>query len=615
MRFAYFLAIAMSLLMAPSAAKDRYTHAGPFSTGSGDKKWVDRTLHKMTVEEKVGQLFMIWVRAQFLNANSPEYKKLSEELARYHVGSFAMSVPVEGPFLFKTQPYEAAVLLNRLQQQSKLPLLIAADFESGLSSRLKGATDFPNAMAFGAAGSVAYAERFGKITAEEARAIGVHWNFFPDADVNSNPANPIINTRSFGEDPQQVGEMVAAYIRGAHSGGMLVTAKHFPGHGDTATDSHLGVAQVSGNQRHLDSVELPPFRQAIEAGVDAVMVAHVTVPAIEADANKVATTSPMIVTQLLQQKLGFRGIVITDAMDMAGLTRLYAANVGRAAVDAFKAGNDVLLIPPNLDASYHAILDAVHSGEISKDRLDTSVRKILEAKADLGLQQARLANINAIDEVVGAPESSTLSQRISDDAITLVRENGKVLPLAANRPPASQFTYQLPEPVRNRVVLVIVSDDVRLESGRVLERELRLRIPDARVFYVDPTIASAATAEILNATREAEKVIVAVYAAPIPGARTFTNEMNSSDPTGALMQQILDQSKQKTIVVAVGNPYLAKDFPSVENYLCTFSNATISELSAVKAIFGEIPIRGHLPVTIPNIASRGAAIERPAAVK
>jgi beta-N-acetylhexosaminidase len=614
MRFAYSLAIVMCLLVATSAAKDRYTHSGPFRTG-GDKKWVDRTLHKMTVEEKVGQVFMIWVRAQFLNANSPEYKKLSEQLERYHVGSLAMSVPVEGPFLLKTQPYEAAVLLNRLQKQSKLPLLIAADFESGLSSRLKGATDFPNAMAFGAAGSVAYTESFGKVTAQEARAIGVHWNFFPDADVNSNPANPIINTRSFGEDPQQVGEMVAAYIRGAHSAGILVTAKHFPGHGDTATDSHLGVAQVSGNQQHLDSVELPPFRQAIGAGVDAVMVAHVTAPALESDPNKVATTSPAIVTQLLQQKLGFRGIVITDAMDMAGLTRLYAANIGRAAVDAFKAGNDVLLIPPNLDASYHAVLDAVHSGEISKERLDTSVRKILEAKADLGLQQARMVDINAIDELVGAPESLTLSQRISDDAITLVREDGKVLPLTAPRPPTSQLAYQAPEPVRNRIVLVIVSDDVRLESGRVLERELRFRIPDARVFYVDPTIASAATAEILNATREAEKVIAAVYALPNPGARTFTNEINSSDPTGALIQQILDQAKQRTVVLAVGNPYLAQDFPSVENYLCTFSNASISELSAVKAIFGEIPIHGHLPVTIPNIASRGAGIERPAAVK
>ena len=379
MRIASSLAAALWLFaLAPSAtAKDHYARAGPLHPDS-DKRWVDRTLHKMSLEEKVGQLFMVWVRVQFLNVDSPEYRQLVEQIDRYHLGSLAMSVPVEGPFLIKSQPYEAAVLLNHLQQRSKLPLLIAADFESGLSSRLNGVTVFPHAMAFGAAGNTEYAESFGKITAQEARAIGVHWNFFPVADVNSNPANPIINTRSFGESPEQVGDMVAAYIRGAHSEGMLTTAKHFPGHGDTATDSHLGVAQVNGNQQRLDSVELPPFRRAIAAGVDAVMVAHVTVPALEPDSNRVATTSPAIVTQLLQQKLGFRGIVVTDALDMAGLTRLYAANIGRAAVDAFKAGNDLLLIPPDLDASYRAMLDAVRTGEISKERLDTSVRKILQ---------------------------------------------------------------------------------------------------------------------------------------------------------------------------------------------------------------------------------------------
>ena len=219
-------------------------------------------------------------------------------------------------------------------------------------------------MAFGAAGKEEYAKAFGRITAEESRAVGVHWNFFPDADVNSNPANPIINTRSFGEDPQQVGDLVAAYIRGARANGMMTTAKHFPGHGDTATDSHLSVAQVTGDRARLNSVELPPFRKAIAAGVDSVMVAHVTVPALEADANRVATTSPRSSADLLKQELGFQGIVVTDALDMAGLTRLYAANIGRAAVDAFKAGSDLLLIPADLDASYHAVLDAARSGEI-----------------------------------------------------------------------------------------------------------------------------------------------------------------------------------------------------------------------------------------------------------
>ena len=373
------------LVLACSAwAKERYSQPGPPHLDRDGEKWVRHTLSKMSSEEKVGQLFMVWARAEFFNVNSPQYLQFTDEIQRYHVGSFALSIPVDGPFLIRSQPYEAAMLVNHLQQQSKLPLLIAADFESGLSTRFAGTTVFPHAMAFGAAGKTEYAESFGKITALEARAIGVHWNFFPVADVNSNPANPIINTRSFGENPQQVGEMVAAYIRGARSNGMLTTAKHFPGHGDTATDTHLGVAQVQGDMARLESVELPPFRKAIEAGVDAVMVAHVTVPALESDPNRVAVTSPAIVTHLLKEQLGFHGIVVTDALDMAAVTRLYATDIGREAVDAFKAGNDVLIIPPDLDAAYRAMLAAVGSGEISRERLDSSVRKILQAKASLG---------------------------------------------------------------------------------------------------------------------------------------------------------------------------------------------------------------------------------------
>src|SRR6201984_222688 len=277
------------------------------------------------------------------------------------------------------------MLLNHLQKESKLPLLFAADFERGLSMRLNGPTIFPHAMAFGAAGKVEYAEDFGRVTAQEARAIGIHWKFFPVADVNSNPVNPVINTRSFGEDPQQVGLLVAAYIKGAHEGGMLSTAKHFPGHGDTATDSHLGVARVSGDIAHLKSIELPPFQTAIDAGVDSIMVAHVSVPALEPDPNRVATTSTLVVTDLLKKQMNFHGIVTTDALDMAGLTRLYANDIGRAAVEAFKSGNHLLLIPADLGASFDAMVKAVHSGEISQSRLDESVSKILKTQAVSGV--------------------------------------------------------------------------------------------------------------------------------------------------------------------------------------------------------------------------------------
>jgi beta-N-acetylhexosaminidase len=445
----------------------------------------------------------------------------------------------------------------------------------------------------------------------------VHWNFFPDADVNSNPANPIINTRSFGEDPQQVGDLVIAYIRGAQANGMMATVKHFPGHGDTATDSHLGVAQVTGDMARLKAVELPPFQKAIAAGVDSVMVAHVSIPALDSDPNHVATTSPAIVTGLLKNQLGFKGIVVTDALDMAALTRLYGAHIGRAAVDAFKAGNDVLLIPADLDASYRAMLEAVRSGEISSVQLNASVLKILKAKASLGLYKTRLVHIDAVSTLVGKPANLALGQKIADDSITLVRDNGKLLPLESSGTTATGLPYQKVEEVRDQMVVIIFSDDMRTEAGRALERQIRERVPDAHVIYVDPRIASAMSDDVLKAVDHAKSVIAAVYEIPVPGkvmnaANGLTNSVGLSDASGALLQKILDRAAERTAVLAMGNPYLAQDFPAVQNYLCTFSNATVSEVSVVKALFGEIAIRGHLPVSIPNIAQRGAGIERPA---
>ena len=595
------------------SAKDKYQPPGPIHLDREGEKWAEKTLRKLSIEEKVGQVFNVFVRAEFLNVDNPDYLRLRDTISKYHLGGFTMTVRWDPPFLYRNQPYEAAELLNRLQQDSKLPLLISADFERGVTMRLHGATEFPHAMAFGATGKLEYAEAFGRITAQEARAIGVHWNFFPDADVNSNPANPIINTRSFGEDPQQVGEMVSAYIRGARANGMMTTVKHFPGHGDTATDSHLGVAQVTGDMARLKSVELPPFQKAVEAGVDSVMVAHVSVPALDSDPNHVATTSPAIVTGLLRNQLGFKGIVVTDALDMAALTRLYAANIGRAAVDAFKAGNDVLLIPADLDSSYRAMLEAVRTGEISRAQLDASVLKILRAKASLSLHKSRLVNMDALSTLVGKPENLALGRQIADDAVTLVRDNGKVLPIKSYGTDEPVLPYQRVEEVRDNVVAIILCDDMRTEAGRALERQLRLGVPDAHVIYVDPRVAGVMTDDVLKAVTNAQTVIAAVYEVPVPGrVADAANPVGLSDAGEVLLQKVLDRAVEKTMVIAMGNPYLAQDFPAVQNYLCTFSNATVSEISAAKALFGEIPIRGHLPVSIPNVAPRGAGIERPA---
>ena len=606
-----FLVLTLAL---PAFAKERAkpSHPAAIRLTRDRQKWAEKTLRRLTLEEKIGQVFMIWCRASFLNVESPEYLQWREAMQKYHVGSFAMTVHVDGPLLLRSEPYEAAELLNRLQRDSKLPLLFAADFERGVSMRLMGTTIFPHAMAFGADGKTEDAEMFGRITAQEARAIGVHWNFFPDADVNSNPANPIINTRSFGEDPQQVGDLVTAYIKGAHEAGMLTTVKHFPGHGDTATDSHLGVASVNGDRAHLDSIELPPFRQAIAAGVDSVMVAHVTVPALDSDPNHVATISSSVVSDLLEKQLGFKGLIVTDALDMAGLTHLFANDIGRAAVEAFKAGNDMLLIPADLGVSYEAMLKAVKSGEISRQRLDRSVLKVLKTKASLGLNESRTVDLSALATVVGKPDNLAFGQQVADAAITLVRDNGKVLPLKSKGTAKAGLPYMTREETHNQVVAVLFSDDVRTESGRAFGREFRARIPDARVIYVDPRIAAGMKDEVLKAVDEAETVVAAVYV--IPTAGKADNSMAMADASGSLLQQLLDHAASKTEVVAMGNPYLASDFPKIENYMCTFSNATVSELAAVKALFGEIPIHGHLPVSIPNVAQRGAGLDRPAQV-
>ncbi len=615
------LVLAAALCPAKNKEQDSFLQPGPIHLDRSGKKWADKTLHRMSTEERVGQLFGIKVLAQFLNDADPRWIQLRDQVRKYRVGSLVMTVPVDGPVLLRSQPYVAAELLNRLQRSSRLPLLVSADFERGVSMRVSGTTVFPHAMAFGATGKTENAEVFGRISAVEARALGVHWNFFPIADVNSNPANPIINTRSFGGDPTQVGDFVAAYIRGAHEGGMLVTAKHFPGHGDTATDSHLGFAQVTGDRTRLNEVELPPFRRAIEAGVDAVMVAHVTVPALDPEPNRVATTSKAIVTGLLREDMGFKGIVVTDALDMAGLTRFYAQDTGRAAVDSFKAGNDVLIIPHDLDASYRAMLQAVKTGEISRTRLDASVRKILETKAAVGLNKARLVDLRQLSSEIAKPENLEAGQRIADEAITLVRDNGKVMPLQASSTPGTSqapLPYQPLTEAGDRLVAVIFSDDLRTESGRMLERQILMRVPDARVLYVDARSAAGMKAPVLEAVAAAERVIAAVYVVPTAGKALRTagggvkNSVSMNDATAALLREILERAAERTVVLAMGNPYVVRDFPAIENYVCAFSNVTVSETAAAKAIFGEIAIGGHLPVAIPDVAARGDGMERPA---
>ncbi len=613
----FAFAIALLMLSWPCVAGETYSTAGPVRLSPDGRNWVEATLKKLSLEEKVGQMLNIRYFTDFRNFDGDDYRQFRDQLRKYHIGSVTLTVHVDGPVLLRNPPLEVAAVANQLQRDAGLPLLIAADFERGLTSRVSFVPDFPDAMAFGATGKPGYAERFGAITAEESRAIGVHWDFSPVADVNSNPDNPIINTRSFGEDPAGVGDFLSAFVRGAKAHGMLTTAKHFPGHGDTGTDSHLGVARVGGDLQRLATVELPPFRQAIAAEVDAIMVAHLAVPALEPDPEKVATVSSRVVTEVLRKQMGFDKVVVTDALEMRGLTSLYPPGQGsptaRAAVDAVKAGNDVILWPTDLDGAFHAIVDAVSRGEISKSRIDDSVRRILTMKASLGLHKARLVDPGRIPWLVGRPENMQFAQQVADDALTLVRDNGQIVPFPKLAPRVTESeTFQAAIAPGSQVVAIILTDSIRGPAGHLFEAALKARRADATVFYVDSTLAAPMTGEILRAVRGATRIVVAAYVVPVAAKQVMVdgklvNSVGVEQSTGELLRQVLEIAAPKTALIALGNPYVLRDFNNAQNYVCTYSSASTSELSAVKYLFGELEPRGRLPVTLPGIAARGFA--------
>jgi len=570
-------------------------------------RWAEKTLRKMSIEEKVGQMIMVWAKVQFFNADNPDCLQLRDDMAKYHVGGFGVTVPTDGPLLLKSEPLEAAALTNRLQKESKYPLIFAADFERGLSMRLNGGTAFPAAMAFGAADDAKLAKEFGRITAEESRAIGIHWNWFPVADVNSNPANPIIDTRSFGEEPELVEKMVDAYIYGAHSAGMLTTVKHFPGHGDTDTDSHLALARVHGDMERLNTVELVPFRSAIKAGVDSVMVGHLLVPAIEPDPNRPASVSSKVITGLLKGQMGFRGLVVTDALDMAGLTKVFPGSEhdisAEAAVAAVQAGNDMVIIPGDLDGAATGLLNAVRHGELSEKRIDESVLKILQVKASLGLNRKRIVDLKDVETDVAKPANQATAQKAAEQGVTLVSDEAHLVPL----PPTAKDA---------KMVAVIFSDRGQgSEGARAFLVELRKQAPGVRAFFVDGINAGFIERDVLAEVSKADHVIALAEAVPNPRRTTDGRAGGSADLDSKplrLLSDIVKAARQKTVVVAFGNPYTGGSVPGLGTYMCTFSNTQGSAAGLVSALFGETPIHGRLPVTIPGLAKLGAGLDRDA---
>jgi beta-N-acetylhexosaminidase len=580
------------------------------TTSRAQERWADRTLKRLTLEEKIGQMIEVRGIMGYYNAEDPTFQKLIADIRKYHLGAVHLSVNTDGPLLLRVEPYEAAMTTNLLQRSSnaKVPLIFSVDFERGPSMRLTSIEAFPQPMAFGATHNPAYVEQFAKIVAEESRALGIDWNFYPIADVQINPENPIINTRSFGEDPAEVGEMVTAYIRGSHEGGMLTTLKHFPGHGDTDVDSHLNLARVNAPLERLNAVELPPFEAGIKAGSDAVMIAHVAFPALEPDPTKIATTSKKVVTGLLREQMGFKGVVVSDALEMKGLTKLYPGDsskaAGRAAVDTIKAGQDLVELPSDLDGTFNGLLQAVKSGEISRTQIDASVRRLLLVKAKAGLDTPgkHLVDLNQVQYSVGKPSSYALAQEVADHAVTLVRDENHMVPLG--RGDAGQ------------VLIVIFVSDAHGDEGRVLEREMRSRVPGARVIYVDRRSAAVEAEGIATLASKAQRVIAAVYSVSQPGpaeaAATSASGLSAEGSAG-ILRGILASAGDKTVVLALGSPYSILNFPTERSYLCMYSWVPTSETAAVKALFGEIAIHGKLPVTLPGVAKRGDGMERDAA--
>ncbi|HEX7136530.1 MAG TPA: glycoside hydrolase family 3 protein, partial [Vicinamibacterales bacterium] len=412
----------------------------PFTLDRDATRWVDETLKKLTVDEKVGQLIVPSFESGYLSTDSDTFDELTRLVREFHVGGFHVfgaTQPVPSVLLNASygnvilgQPFSAAFLINRLQSLSSIPLLNTADFETGVGFRISGATSFPRQMAMGAANDERLVREEARITGIEARALGVHVNFAPVADVNNNPRNPVINTRSYGEDPSRVGALVSAYVDGAREGGIIATLKHFPGHGDTDVDSHLGLPVVPFDRARLDSLELAPFRKGLDRRAEAVMAAHIVMPALD-NGSTPATFSKPILSNLLRRDLGFGGLLYTDSMSMDAITKL--ASPGDAAVRAVVAGADQVLHSPDPIAAFKSLRAAVQEGRLNRTELDASVTRVLRAKASLGLHTKRSVDLDAIPAKVGGRQHLAIAREASERSMTLVKDERNQIPLAIPR--------------------------------------------------------------------------------------------------------------------------------------------------------------------------------------
>lgn len=563
--------------------------------------WADSVLSKLTLREKAAQMVWPSVFGDYTSGDSPQWERLTDYISREKVGGFTISVG---------SPTEIASKLNALQAMSTIPLLFGADLEAGAGFRARGGYFIPNAidlggavvsppeMAIGATGDTTLAFEAGKLTALEGRALGIHIAYAPVLDVNNNPANPVINTRSYGEDPQLVARLGSAFIRGLQSNGMIATGKHFPGHGDTGVNSHLALPVVTVSRSRLDSVELIPFKAAVKSGVGAIMSFHGAMPALDSSGVP-GTLSSKVLTGLLRNELQFKGIIISDAMDMRGVLDQYGAveAVKRAVV----AGVDILIQPLNVTQTIDAVVAGVQEGRYTQSRLDASVRRILVAKAALGLSTSKLVDLNRLRFIVGDSAHVNTSNRIAEKSITLVRDSLNYVPVSL--------------PATARILSVSVGRRTDLSAGITFNGEIRSRFAGLRTEFLAAEDPSADYARMESAADSADVTIVSAYVGQSWDAVSAGAPLAFTD----FIDHLLSHGR-KLIVVSFGNPYLLQQIPRVPAYLVAWGGFQGSQSAAARALMGISPITGRLPISIPlnggtATVPRGTGITRPATAR
>jgi beta-N-acetylhexosaminidase len=580
-----------TLPQGPVPAADTLVTPPPVDPAAPAGAWTEATLASMSLRQKVGQMIMPWVLGDFAPEGSAGYERVMRMVRDQEIGGVIVSVGT---------PLDVAAKANAFQDAARIPLLVAADLETGAGFRMRGAvylpglhdlggaTQFPSIMAVGATGDRVLAYEMGRITALEARAVGVHLPFAPVLDVNSNPDNPIINTRSLGEDPFQVGQLGACFVRGVQDHGGIATGKHFPGHGDTEVDSHLALPVIRAPRSRLEAVELPPFQAAIDVGMGAIMTAHIALPEIAEEPRLPATLSRNVMTGILREAMGFQGLIFTDALDMNAIDRLFSRE--EAAVRAVLAGVDVLLMPPNPDAAIRGVMDAVLSGRISESRIDASVRRILRAKEELGLHEERRVDLNAVHRTVGIPAHTALSREVAERSLTLLRNERGILPLRGTS--------------TANVMSVTFRRANDLLAGRAFDARLRQTYPRLQVTTLTRESPDAEYDRLLRLARSTDLVVVSLHVAAVTSAGTVA----VPEATSRFIQE-LARAGIPHVVVSFGNPYLLREFPNAQAYLLAWSGAEVSQQAAARALFGEIPISGRTPTRIPPSFAIGAGLQ------